>query len=74
MSSASAVTDQEETQGDRQTLVILVDDDRNLCDLVERFLEPAELSKLAPFELVDVEVTHAVGRMNVDRHSRAVGR
>ncbi len=41
MSSASLVSDQEQTQGDRKTLVVLVDDDRNLCDLVERFLERA---------------------------------
>ena len=41
MSSASAVTEQDQTEGDRKTLVVLVDDDRNLCDLVERFLERA---------------------------------
>ena len=41
MSSPSAVTDSERSSEDRQSLVVLVDDDRNLCDLVERFLERA---------------------------------
>lgn len=41
MSSTSLVSDPEQTHGDRKSLVVLVDDDRNLCDLVERFLERA---------------------------------
>ena len=41
MSSASLVKDQEQASEKRQSLVVLVDDDRNLCDLVERFLERA---------------------------------
>ena len=41
MSSVSLISDQEGTRGERKTLVVLVDDDRNLCDLVERFLERA---------------------------------
>ena len=41
MSSASLASDQEQARDDRQSLVVLVDDDRNLCDLVERFLQKA---------------------------------
>ena len=41
MSSTSLASDQEQTQDERKHLVVLVDDDRNLCDLVERFLERA---------------------------------
>lgn len=41
MSSTSLVSDQEQTHDERKRLVVLVDDDRNLCDLVERFLERA---------------------------------
>ena len=41
MSSTSLVSDQKQTHDERKRLVVLVDDDRNLCDLVERFLEKA---------------------------------
>jgi len=41
MSSTSLVSDHEQTHQERKSLVVLVDDDRNLCDLVERFLERA---------------------------------
>ena len=41
MSSTSLASDQEQTHDERKRLVVLVDDDRNLCDLVERFLERA---------------------------------
>ena len=41
MSSTSLVSDQKQTHDERKRLVVLVDDDRNLCDLVERFLERA---------------------------------
>ena len=42
MSSTSLVSDQKQTHDERKRLVVLVDDDRNLCDLVERFLERAD--------------------------------
>ena len=41
MSSTSLASDQEQTHDERKRLVVRVDDDRNLCDLVERFLERA---------------------------------
>ena len=41
MSSTSLASDQEQTRDERKHFVVLVDDDRNLCDLVERFLERA---------------------------------
>jgi DNA-binding NtrC family response regulator len=41
MSSASLASDQDQARDQRQSLVVLVDDDRNLCDLVERFLQKA---------------------------------
>jgi len=41
MSTSSVKSDTDTTPGSRESLVILVDDDRNLCDLVERFLERA---------------------------------
>ena len=39
MSSTSLASDPQKTRDERQSLIVLVDDDRNLCDLVERFLE-----------------------------------
>ncbi len=41
MSSTSLTSNPQKTRDERQSLVVLVDDDRNLCDLVERFLERA---------------------------------
>ncbi len=41
MSSTSVASDREPGLDEPQKLVVLVDDDRNLCDLVERFLERA---------------------------------
>ena len=41
MSSTSLASDPQKTRDERQSLIVLVDDDRNLCDLVERFLERA---------------------------------
>jgi two-component system response regulator AtoC len=41
MTSPSLVTGKPEPQDERSSLVVLVDDDRNLCDLVERFLDRA---------------------------------
>jgi len=41
MTSPSLVTGKPEPKDERSSLVILVDDDRNLCDLVERFLDRA---------------------------------
>ena len=41
MSSTSLASDRQRTRDERQSLIVLVDDDRNLCDLVERFLERA---------------------------------
>jgi len=41
MSSASIASDREQRHDEPQKLVVIVDDDRNLCDLVERFLERA---------------------------------
>ncbi len=38
MSSTSLVSDQKQTHDERKRLVVLVDDDRNLCDLVERVI------------------------------------
>jgi two-component system response regulator AtoC len=41
MTSPSLVTGKPEPKNERSSLVVLVDDDRNLCDLVERFLDRA---------------------------------
>ncbi len=41
MTSPSLVTGKPEPKEERSSLVVLVDDDRNLCDLVERFLDRA---------------------------------
>jgi DNA-binding NtrC family response regulator len=41
MTSPSVVTGKPEPKSERSSLVVLVDDDRNLCDLVERFLDRA---------------------------------
>ena len=41
MTSPSLVTGKPEPKDERSSLVVLVDDDRNLCDLVERFLDRA---------------------------------
>ena len=41
MSSTSLASDPQKTGDEQQHLIVLVDDDRNLCDLVERFLERA---------------------------------
>jgi DNA-binding NtrC family response regulator len=41
MTSPSLVTGKPEPKDERSSLVVLVDDDRNLCDLVERFLDVA---------------------------------
>jgi DNA-binding NtrC family response regulator len=41
MTSPSLVTGKPESKDERSSLVVLVDDDRNLCDLVERFLDRA---------------------------------
>ncbi len=41
MTSPSLVTGKPEPKEQRSSLVVLVDDDRNLCDLVERFLDRA---------------------------------
>ncbi len=41
MTSPSLVTGKPEPKDERSSLVVVVDDDRNLCDLVERFLDVA---------------------------------
>src|SRR3990172_2793533 len=41
MTSPSLVTGKPEPKDERSSLIVLVDDDRNLCDLVERFLDRA---------------------------------
>jgi DNA-binding NtrC family response regulator len=41
MTSPSLVTGKPELKDERSSLVVVVDDDRNLCDLVERFLDVA---------------------------------
>ncbi len=41
MTSPSLVTGKPESKDERSSLVVLVDDDLNLCDLVERFLDVA---------------------------------
>jgi two-component system response regulator AtoC len=41
MSSTSVASERQQAIREEQSLVVLVDDDRNLCDLVERFLDRA---------------------------------